>query len=107
MKTTSSNHFNAAGGGRGIFLSRPIYLITLGFVLVIYLDEVIQHVMCFYRPAWNFAIYFRCSMRQQRGGIKGHAMAETPTVRPVRSCTFFLYLLFKHSTIPFITTESL
>ncbi len=48
-------------------------------------------------------------MRRQRVGIKGHAMAEIPTVRSVhvrQGLSLSLHLLFKHFTLPFITAKS-
>ena len=50
MKTTGRNHFKAAIGGKEIFLSRPNYLATLGAVLVIFLNKIIQIVMSFTGP---------------------------------------------------------
>lgn len=66
MKTTSSNYFKAADGGKEIFLSRPNYLDTLGFVLVIYLDKIIQHVVSFNCPHLESCFFLQCCMRQQR-----------------------------------------
>ena len=81
----ASNHFKSAGGEKNIFLTRPNYLATLGFVIVIYLDEIIQHVMSFNHPRLEFCPFLQCPVRRQRVKIKGHAMTETPTVRPVPS----------------------
>ena len=55
MKTTrvAATILRQREGGRDIFLSRPIYLTTLGFLLVIYLDEIIS--VCDDVPAWGFA----------------------------------------------------
>ena len=59
MKTTSSNHFKAIGGGKEVLLSRPIYLTTLGFVLVIYLNEIMPACDKFYYlPRLEFCLFF-------------------------------------------------
>ena len=66
MKSTGSDHFKAARGGKEIFLYRPNYLATLGFLLVIYLDEIIQHVMSLNHPRLKFRLFLQCLVRRQR-----------------------------------------
>lgn len=85
MKTTGSNHFKAAIGGKEIFLSRPNYLATLGVVLVIFLNKIIQIVMSF---TWNFAFFFNVLCVDS---VYGAARALLNIV------SLSLHLLFKHS----------
>lgn len=57
------------------------------FVLRVYLDKIIQHVVLFDCPGLEFCVFLNYSMRRQRVGFKGHTLAEIPTVRPMPFCT--------------------
>ena len=76
---------------------------------MIYLVEITQHVMILFRPCLEFCLFLQCPKRRQRVGIKSHTMAEIATVPSctcVQGLSLSLHLLFKYSTLPFITAES-
>lgn len=54
----SSNYPKGVEGGKGGFLSRPIYLIVLDFVLVIYLNEIMSIYDEFHYPRLEFFLDF-------------------------------------------------